>query len=126
MKVSQISQVQQTTLSNSSSIDKDMFLKLLVAQMKYQDPISPQSNSEYITQFATFSQLEQISNMVNSMNMTRGIECIGKEVTIKDKNEEIEGIVEEVIFKDNNTYLKVNGNNYSINNLNTIRNKEER
>ena len=126
MKVSQISQVQQTTLSNSSSIDKDMFLKLLVAQMKYQDPISPQSNSEYITQFATFSQLEQISNIVNSMNMTRGIECIGKEVTIKDKNEEIEGIVEEVIFKDNNTYLKVNGNNYSINNLNTIRNKEER
>ena len=126
MKVSQISQVQQTTLSNSSSIDKDMFLKLLVAQMKYQDPINPQSNSEYITQFATFSQLEQISNIVNSMNMTRGIECIGKEVTIKDKNEEIEGIVEEVIFKDNNTYLKVNGNNYSINNLNTIRNKEER
>ena len=126
MKVSQISQVQQTTLSNSSSIDKDMFLKLLVAQMKYQDPISPQSNSEYITQFATFSQLEQISNMVNSMNMTRGIECISKEVTIKDKNEEIEGIVEEVIFKDNNTYLKVNGNNYSINNLNTIKNKEER
>ena len=126
MKVSQISQVQQTTLSNNSSIDKDMFLKLLVAQMKYQDPISPQSNSEYITQFATFSQLEQISNIVNSMNMTRGIECIGKEVTIKDKNEEIEGIVEEVIFKDNNTYLKVNGNNYSINNLNTIRNKEER
>ena len=126
MKVSQISQVQQTTLSNSSSIDKDMFLKLLVAQMKYQDPINPQANSEYITQFATFSQLEQISNIVNSMNMTRGIECIGKEVTIKDKNEEIEGIVEEVIFKDNNTYLKVNGNNYSINNLNTIRNKEER
>ena len=126
MKVSQISQVQQTTLSNNSSIDKDMFLKLLVAQMKYQDPINVQSNSEYITQFATFSQLEQISNMVNSMNMTRGIECIGKEVTIKDKNEEIEGIVEEVIFKDNNTYLKVNGNNYSINNLNTIRNKEER
>ena len=38
MKVSQISQVQQTTLSNNSSIDKDMFLKLLVAQMKYQDP----------------------------------------------------------------------------------------
>ena len=126
MKVSQISQVQQTTLSNNSSIDKDMFLKLLVAQMKYQDPINVQSNSEYITQFATFSQLEQISNMVNSMNMTRGIECIGKEVTIKDKNEEIEGIVEEVIFKDNNTYLKVNGNNYSINNLNTIKNKEER
>ena len=126
MKVSQISQVQQTTLSNNSSIDKDMFLKLLVAQMKYQDPTNVQSNSEYITQFATFSQLEQISNMVNSMNMTRGIECVGKEVTIKDKNEEIEGIVEEVIFKDNNTYLKVNGNNYSINNLNTIRNKEER
>ena len=126
MKVSQISQVQQTTLSNNSSIDKDMFLKLLVAQMKYQDPTNVQSNSEYITQFATFSQLEQISNMVNSMNMTRGIECIGKEVTIKDKSEEIEGIVKEVIFKDNNTYLKVNGNNYSINNLNTIRNKEER
>jgi flagellar basal-body rod modification protein FlgD len=59
MKVSQISQVQQTTLSNSSSIDKDMFLKLLVAQMKYQDPINVQSNSEYITQFATFHNLNK-------------------------------------------------------------------
>ena len=45
-------------LKGSNTLDKDAFLQLLVAQMKYQDPLEPTSNTEYISQYATFSELE--------------------------------------------------------------------
>ena len=52
----------EKTTSNSS-LDKQAFLQLLVAQMKYQDPLEPTSNTEYISQLATFSSLEEMQNM---------------------------------------------------------------
>src|SRR5919112_2636442 len=42
---------------------KDMFLKLLVAQMKYQDPANPASSSEFMAQTATFSQVEKLEEI---------------------------------------------------------------
>ena len=48
---------------NKSSLGKDAFLQLLVAQMKYQDPLEPTSNTEYISQLATFSELEEMQNL---------------------------------------------------------------
>jgi len=48
----------------SSTLGKDDFLQLLVAQMQYQDPLEPTSNTEYIAQYATFSEVEQIQKRV--------------------------------------------------------------
>ena len=62
--------------------DKDSFLQILVAQMKYQDPMEPTSNTEYISQYATFTQVEQLSNMANAMSLSRASEMVGKTVTI--------------------------------------------
>ena len=42
---------------------KDMFLKLLVAQMKYQDPANPASSSEFMAQTATFTQVEKLEEI---------------------------------------------------------------
>jgi len=55
----------------SSSIDrpdqmgKDVFMKLLVAQMRYQDPGNPVDSSQMMSQTATFSQVEKLEQLVN-------------------------------------------------------------
>ena len=49
--------------SNGADMGKQEFLELLIAQLKYQDPLEPLSNQEYSAQLAQFSQLEQLQNM---------------------------------------------------------------
>ena len=63
--------VKKSTKSSKSGMDKEAFLQLLVAQMKYQDPLEPTSNTEYISQYAQFSQVEQMQNMSSSMDLQR-------------------------------------------------------
>ena len=58
------------TYSSTSSLDrpdqmgKDVFLKLLVAQMRYQDPSNPVDSSQMMAQTATFSQVEKLEQLV--------------------------------------------------------------
>lgn len=57
--------------------DKDLFLKLLVAQMQNQDPLNPQDPTQYVTQLAQFNTLEQMQNLNDGMSyllgMTNGV-----------------------------------------------------
>jgi flagellar basal-body rod modification protein FlgD len=59
------------TYSSTPSVDrpdqmgKDVFLKLLVAQMRYQDPSNPVDSSQMMAQTATFSQVEKLEQLVN-------------------------------------------------------------
>lgn len=43
--------------------DKDTFLKLLVAQLKNQDPLAPQDGAQFVAQLAQFSSLDQLINI---------------------------------------------------------------
>ena len=52
-----------TTSPTAGKLDKDAFLKLLVAQMKYQDPANPASSSEFMAQTATFTQVEKLEEI---------------------------------------------------------------
>nr|WP_080876313.1 flagellar hook assembly protein FlgD [Oceanobacillus timonensis] len=53
----------------SPELGKDEFLELLVTQMQNQDPTNSMDESEFIAQMATFSSLEQMMNMSNSMDL---------------------------------------------------------
>lgn len=53
----------QTT--TSSSADKNMFLQLLVAQMKYQDPMNPTDSGEFLAQSAQFTALEKMQEVAD-------------------------------------------------------------
>ncbi len=105
--------------------DKDAFMQILVAQMKYQDPLEPTSNTEYISQYATFSQVEQLSNMANAMSLSRASEMVGKTVTISQTNEdgttsEIQGVVDFVTYSGNKAYVNVKGVAYDVENVTSI------
>ena len=117
-------------MNTAEGYDKDSFLKILVAQMKYQDPMEPTSNTEYISQYATFTQVEQLNNMANAMSLSRATEMVGKTVTIKQvnaetgKTSEIQGVVDMVTYSGNKAYLSINGNNYSIDDVTEVLNSD--
>ena len=54
------------TLKNE--MDKDAFLQLLVTQLRYQDPLEPQDNSEFVAEMAQFSSLEQMNNVADYLD----------------------------------------------------------
>ncbi|MEW6321171.1 MAG: flagellar hook capping FlgD N-terminal domain-containing protein [Acidobacteriota bacterium] len=51
----------------TDQLGRDAFLTLLITQLQHQDPTSPMADAEFITQLATFSQLEKLTQMSDSL-----------------------------------------------------------
>jgi flagellar basal-body rod modification protein FlgD len=99
--------VKPKTVDKSASngeLGKDDFLKLFVAQLQHQDPMNPMNDSDFMGQMASFSSLEQISNlaaanatMAANISSTSAIGLIGRTVSYVDANDQIQtGTVEKV------------------------------
>jgi flagellar basal-body rod modification protein FlgD len=61
-----------TPAANDPLAQKDLFLKLLIAQIKNQDPMNPGDSMQYITQLAQFSELEQLAGMHTDLDTIAG------------------------------------------------------
>ena len=90
-----------TTDAASPDLNYDSFLKLLVAQMKNQDPTEPMDSTEQIAQLATFSQVEQtiktntnLESLLQRTSLSEANAVIGKTVTSADGK--TTGVVKEV------------------------------
>lgn len=121
--------LKNTSKASSSGMDKEAFLQLLVAQMQYQDPLEPTSNTEYISQYAQFSQVEQIQNMAATTELARASALVGEQVYIKTttssgETKYVEGKVDYVVYENGKAYLSINESLYSLDDLDTVVDKD--
>jgi flagellar basal-body rod modification protein FlgD len=77
-----------TGATDGTTLDKEAFLKLLVAQLKYQDPLKPTDAESFMAQTAQFTQVEKLDEMAESMKAaatTSGLSTasalLGKSIT---------------------------------------------
>ncbi|WP_367718141.1 flagellar hook assembly protein FlgD [Nitratireductor sp. GISD-1A_MAKvit] len=90
---------QQT--SAPQTVDYQAFLRLLVAEMKNQDPTSPMESTDYVAQLATFSQVEQsvqanakLDQILQASALAQAGSLVGREIT--SANGDLSGKVAEV------------------------------
>lgn len=123
--------VENVTTSSSSSTSStdlgyDQFLQILCAEMQYQDPLEPTSNTEYIAQMATFTQVESMLNMQNTMTASQANDLVGKYVIMKVTSSTTgevtyaAGNVDYVLHQNGKTYLSINDSLYNIDDLDTV------
>ena len=99
------------------TLGKDDFLKLFVAQLQHQDPMNPMQDSEFMGQMASFSTLEQVTNLAianeaiaANLQLSQSVGLIGRTVTWTDADDVSHtGVVEKVTSKDGQPVLTVSG-----------------
>ncbi|HHV97731.1 MAG TPA: flagellar hook capping protein [Clostridiaceae bacterium] len=94
-------------------LGKDDFLNLLVTQLKYQDPLNPMEDKEFVAQLAQFTALEQMYNLNGSLSAVKAFSLIGKHITaefIDDTTKElkvVQGVVQSVKVSSGEIYAVV-------------------
>jgi len=116
----------ETVKEQQSLADPEAFMKILVAQMKYQNPMQPQDSEAFISQLTQIASMEQIYNMSQSMDkmaaeyeMARYFQLINQQVSLVSGDEIITGRVGGVAFdSDSKPYFyfagAFNGEHYTL------------
>ncbi|MBW3657874.1 MAG: flagellar hook capping protein [Actinobacteria bacterium] len=98
-------------------LGSDAFLKLLVAQLKYQDPMAPADGAAMLQQTAQFTQVETMKQLASLQQQLMGLQqtamasdLIGREVSaVTEDGREVAGTVEGVRFTDVGPRLLIGG-----------------
>jgi hypothetical protein len=112
--------VTDNNADSTSYLDFESYLKVLVAQMSNQDFNNPMSDSEFMTQMASYSTLEAINNMTKQSGIQYASSLTGKAVTVSDGTNYEMGIVDSVIITDGKPKLLINGNAYDTKHLTDV------
>ena len=109
-----------------STLGYDQFLQLLCAEMQYQDPLEPTSNTDYVAQMATFSQLEATLSLTQTQENANASNLVGKQVILKVTSETtgqttyVDGRVDYVMYENGEVFLSVNDKLYPASTLDTV------
>ena len=82
----------QAASGKNAELGKDQFLKLFVAQLQHQDPMNPMQDSDFMGQMASFSTLEQVTNLASAneaiatnLSLSQSVGLIGRTVSWVDE-----------------------------------------
>lgn len=122
--------------SANQTLGKDAFMKLLVNQLKNQDPLSPADNSEYVAQLAQFSSLEQMQELNDNIvglavlqqnnalmsQLTQSSALIGQQVRYTDPatDEAKVGVVTSVKVENDLAQLSIGGTSVPLGNVTEV------
>jgi flagellar basal-body rod modification protein FlgD len=111
------------------ALDQDAFLKLLVAQMKYQDPSKPMDASQMMSQTATFSQVQKLDQLLtaqqglaSAQHMQAASDLIGRSVTFTTSDGvTATGVVASATFTGSEPTLRVGNRDVPLSSVTEVR-----
>jgi len=112
-----------------NGLGKDSFLKLLVTELRHQDPTKPMEDKEFIAQMAQFSTLEQISNLnkeikslVQSSKSAEAYSLLGREIEAYDpiQQKAIRGTVNSIFYKGDEIVVGVGEDHVSMETIHSV------
>ena len=113
----------------ATSLDKDTFLKLLVAQLRFQNPLNPSDPTEFMSQTAQFTLVEQMENMAKaqasvtlSTQLSTASNMVGKQITWLEKGKPATGIVDSAKIVDGVPVLMVGKTQVPLTTIQTVAN----
>jgi flagellar basal-body rod modification protein FlgD len=118
--------IMSNTALAKAGFSKQTFLQLLVTQLKNQDPLNPQDSSQFVSQLAQFSSLEQMATMNASMETvleTSVTNLIGKTATVADNTTSsgyTTGVIEGIQYYADGPALKIGGKDYPFSQVQNI------
>jgi flagellar basal-body rod modification protein FlgD len=116
-------------VSKSELSDKDTFLKLLVAQLKYQDPSNPADSTQFLAQTAQFTQVEKLSDIAESQasmfaaqQMLSASNLVGRTISYTDAGgAEVTGVVTSATLGGSDPTLKVGNTDVPLSSVKEVR-----
>lgn len=120
---SNVSSLTKDTKKSNTDLDVNDFLKLLVTQMQYQDPLEPTDNTQYIAQMATFTQVSATTEMNEKVQLQTASDLVGKMVIVKsgiDATDLVAGQVQSWEKIDGTIYLRIDDKLYDIEDLDRV------
>jgi flagellar basal-body rod modification protein FlgD len=105
-----------------NEMGKEDFLRLLTTQLRYQDPLRPMEDKEFIAQLAQFSTLEQMNNLNRSYSLGIGGNLLGRTVTAVDEEgqEAISGVASAVRIKEGKIMILIGDREVPIDQIRQI------
>lgn len=101
---------QEIRTASENQLGKDEFLRLLVGQLRHQDPMNPVNDTEFLGQMAQFTSVEQLTNLAGTLRSSQATSLIGKTVTYTGEDgQTATGTVERVTFQAGEPTLTING-----------------
>jgi flagellar basal-body rod modification protein FlgD len=109
---------------------RDAFLKLLLTQLKFQDPINPMQDKDFITQLAQFSSLEQLEDLGNGFDQmgqgqvtSQAVSLLGRDIDYVDPQtgQAASGKVSSIKFKSGYPILMIGDTEVSPSQVMTVK-----